>query len=222
MIRRMCLIAVLLAAVTVVGCSSKYVPDVETALNPPVAYQQQFIAEALDNVFRGMDFSRLRGKLVEIEVVGVYPDTVLNDYLRAMLQLELAKAGALSETALVGDRMPDYKANIMLKVGGVNDIVRWALLYEWRQKHYVYDVQVAVFNVKGEDYFVQSGKGATEITVARNFYLLFFPIPLPTEYSRQKGMSVFGQYVRTYDEARRGARDSSLRRDRGNVPRFVR
>ena len=212
-------LATLLAALS--GCSSKFVPDTETTCDPPVAFQQQFIAESLDSVFRGMDFSRLRGKLVEIEVIGPYIDGDVEDYIRSLVQLELAKSGALSETAFA-DRDPDYKANVMVRYGGVNDVVKWAILYEWRQRDYVFHIQVAVFSMEGDDYFVQSGKGASEITVARNFYLIFFPIPLPTEYSRIKSASPFSKTVRSYDAAKRGFGDSDLRRSRASVPQRVR
>ena len=100
-------------ALGLTGCSTKWLPDAEAAINPPVAYQQQFIAEALDDCFSTMDFSRLRGQVVEIEVLGVYVDGDIADYCRSKLQVELAKAGAVSETYLV-DKPPTYKANIML------------------------------------------------------------------------------------------------------------
>jgi len=198
------------------GCATKWLPDAEAAINPPVAYQQQFIAEALDDCFSTMDFSRLRGQVVEIEVLGVYVDGDVADYYRSKLQVELAKAGAISETYLV-DKPPTYKANIMLRMGGVNDLVKSALLYEWRQKQYTYDVQVAVFSVTGKDYFIQSGQGENAATIARAFYFLFFPIPLPCEWSPRKGRSFFAQVNETYDAGKRAFDSSRARRDRSNI-----
>lgn len=220
MTRLIVVVTLLALAVGATGCSTKFVPDAEAALNPPVAFQQQFIAEAVDDIFKGMNFSRLNGKLVEIEVLGVYADGDVADYLRAMLQLELAKAGAMSETDLT-DKAPDYKANIMLRIGGVNDVVKSAFFYEWRQKHYVYDVKVAVFSVSGKDYFLQSGKGATEVTIARRFYFLFAPIPLPCEYNTAKGTSFMWQTLQTYDAGKRAFRSSRARRDWRAVPQTV-
>jgi hypothetical protein len=210
--------AVLLALVAAAasGCSVKWIPNTESALNPPVAFQQQLIAEAVDDVFATMDFSRMGGELVDIEVMGVYADGDVADYLRGKLQLELAKAGAMTEVGLV-DRIPGYKANIMLRYGGVNDLVKSTGLYEWRLKQFTYDVEVVVFNVEGKDYFVQTGQGENAVTISRAFYLLFFPVPLPTEWSLRKGRSLFQQGVQTYDAGKRGFKDSGLRRDRGNV-----
>ena len=212
------LVCWLLLPLALGGCSTKFVPDNETELAPPVAFQQQFVAEALDSTFRGMDFSRLRGKRVTIELTGIYPDTDVEDYIIAMLRLELAKAGAITEET-DPEKPPDYTAIVMLRIGGVNDVVRSAVLYEWRQKHYAYEAKVAVLSAKGEDYFVQSGKGATEVTIARRLYLLFFPIPLPCEYSRRKGFSWWGQVARTYGEYKR--RDRAARHDWRNVPAVV-
>ncbi len=200
------------AALLFCGCATKWIPDSESSLNPPVAFQQQFIAEAIDDAFYTMDFSRLSNQLVDIEVMGVYVDGDIADYMRGRTQLELAKAGARSEVDWSRD-VPDYKANIMVRVGGVNDIVKTSLFYEWREKIYTYDVEVAVFSLDGSDYFVQTGRGATEITVARKLYLLFFPIPLPNEWSTRKGISPIQQYKQTYDAGKRVYDDPSLMRD---------
>ncbi len=200
------------------GCSTKWLPDADSPINPPVAFQQEFIADALDDVFKSMNFARLKGKVVDIEVMGVYADGDIADYLRAKLQLELAKAGALSEVDSL-DRDVDYKANIMLRHGGVNDIVKSAVFYQWREKVYDYDVQVAVFDVKGGHYFVQSGKGASSAVVARKFYLLFFPLPLPNEWSTTKGTNIYSQMSETYDAAKRVKNDRSLMYDRSQIPK---
>ena len=210
-------LALVLVALSLTGCSVKWIPDAESALNPPVAYQQQFIAEALDDVFASMDFSRLRGEVVEIEVMGVYEDGDISDYMRGRLQLELAKAGAISETTLV-EQAPTYKANIMLRQGGVNDLVKSALFFEWRQKQYVYDVEVDVFQIEGKDYFTQTGQGQNAVTIAKNFYLLFFPIPLPNEWSTRKGRSLLSQVNQTYDASKRGFSNNGLYRDRSQIP----
>lgn len=207
----------LLAACLLSGCATKWVPDTDSPLNPPVAFQQQFIVEALDDVFATMDFSRLGGQLVDIEVSGVYIDGDIADYLRSRLQLELAKAGAMSEVNW-SDQVPQYKANIMVRTGGVNDLVNSALFFEWRQKQFTYDIQVAVMNIQGGDYFVQSGQGRTEVTISRNFYLLFFPIPLPSEWSTTKGMNFFSQARDTYDAAKRADRNPELLFDRSQIP----
>ncbi len=206
------LLASLFAIFMFCGCATKWVPDAESSLNPPVAFQQQFMAEAIDDVFYSMDFSRLSNDLVDIEVMGVYVDGDIADYLRGRMQLELAKAGARSEVDWSRDT-PDYKANVMVRVGGVNDTTKTSLFYEWRQKTYTYDVEVAVFSLDGSDYFVQTGKGATEITVSRKLYLLFFPIPLPNQWSTQKGLSPIMQYKQTYDAGKRLYDNPSLARD---------
>lgn len=194
--KRLILLAAVLIAVS--GCSTKFLPDSESALNPPVAFQQQFIAEAIDDVFSTMNFSGLSGKLVDIEVMGVYVDGDVADYMRSKLQLELAKAGAASEPQWAS-KDPDYKANIMVRIGGVNDVTKTALFYEWRQKVYTYDVQVALMAMDGSRYFTQSGMGSSEATIGRRFYLIFFPIPLPVEFSPTKGMTFWGQAKQTYD-----------------------
>lgn len=201
-----------LVACLATSCATKFVPDTESALNPPVAYQQQFMAEAIDDVFATMDFSRLSGRLVDIEVMGVYIDGDIAEYLESRLQLELAKAGAMSEITW-SDRIPDYKANIMVRMGGVNDVVKSALFYEWRQKQYTYDVEVAVMGINGGDYFVQQGKGYSEVTIANRLYILFFPIPLPSEFSPTKGMTFWGQAKDTYDAAKQVRDNPSLMRD---------
>ncbi len=201
-----------LAALPILGCATKWVPDSESSLTPPVAFQQQFMAEAIDDAFYTMDFSRLGNKLVDVEVLGVYVDGDVADYMRARTQLELAKAGARSEVDWERDP-PDYKANIMVRYGGVNDIVKTSLFYEWREKVYTYDVEVAVFSLDGSDYFVQTGRGATEITIKRNLYILFFPIPLPNEWSSRKGLSPIKQYKQTYDAGKRIYDDPSLAHD---------
>ena len=211
-----CAAIAMVLALGLTGCSTKWLPDAEAAVNPPVAYQQQFIAEALDDCFSTMDFSRLRGQVVEIEVLGVYVDGDVADYCRSKLQVELAKAGAISETYLV-DQPPTYKANIMLRTGGVNDLVKSALFYEWRQKQYTYDVQVVVFSLTGKDYFIQSGQGENAATIARAFYFVFFPIPLPCEWSPRKGRSFLAQVNETYDAGKRAFGSSRARKDRGNI-----
>ena len=216
MVRQVAVWCVVVLGLVGSGCSVKWLPDTDSPLNPPVAYQQEFIAQAIDDSFQTMDFSRLRGEVVEIAVMGVYADGDVEDYLHAKLQLELAKAGAISETDLV-EKTPTYKANIMLRYGGVNDLVKSAMLYEWRQKQFTYDVQVVVFNIEGKDYFIQSGKGENNATISRVLYLGFFPIPLPTTWSTNKGRSFLWQLNQTYDAGKRGFRSSRLRRDRGNI-----
>ncbi len=205
-----------LALIFSTGCASKWLPDTEAPLNPPVAYQQQFIADAIDNAIGTMNFSRLAGKLAEIEVLGVYADGDIADYIRAKIQLELAKAGALSETQW-SENTPDYKINVMIRVGGVNDLVKTALFYEWRQKEFTYDIKVAVFSMNGGDYFIQSGKGTTRATIARRFNMIFFPIPLPSEYSTIKGVTTLSQYRDTYNAAKQVRQDPGLMRDRSQL-----
>jgi len=58
-------------------------------------------------------------------------------------------------------------------------------------------------------------------TIARSFYLLFFPIPLPSAWSTNKGRTFLWQINRTYDEGKRGFRSSRLRRDRTNIRRTL-
>jgi len=217
---RMKLLALPMLALLAGGCATKWVPDTESALSPPVAFQQRFMADAIDNCFYTMDFSRLGGKLVEIEVMGVYVDGDVADYARSKLQLELAKAGARTEIQWFA-QPPDYKANIVFRYGGVNDVVKDALLYEWRQKEYTYDVQVAVMSLTGKDYFTQSGKGATEITIARRLYLIFFPIPLPSEWSTRKGTTFYTQIKETYDAGKRAQQNPNLMRDVNQVPTTI-
>lgn len=201
----------LIFPILICSCSTKWVPDSQSPLNPPVAFQQEFIADAIDEVFYSMDFSRLSGQVVDIEVMGVYPDGDIAEYLRGKLQLELAKAGAQSEIAWT-DYNPSYKANIMIRYGGVNDIVKSTLFYEWRVFRYTYDVEVNVFSMDGNDYFVQSGKGSTDVTVAKNLNILFFPIPLRSEWSTKKNISPFDQYRDTYNSGKRIYEDPSLYR----------
>jgi hypothetical protein len=210
------LLMTLACAILLTGCTVKWLPDAESALNPPVAIQQKFIADALDQVFSRMDFSKLSGKVVDIEVVGVYADGDVEDYIRARIQAELAKAGAISEVDLV-EKPVTHKANVMMRYGGVNDFVTSTLFYEYRVKQYAYDVEVNVFSVNGQDQFTVVGQGDTEATISRAFYLLFFPIPLPNAYSTRKGRSFFSQVNETYDAAKKGTSSSSARRNRGNI-----
>jgi hypothetical protein len=180
-----------------IGCAGRFVPDTESALPPPVAIQQEMMAGAIDDAFAQMDFSRLKNAAVEIEVVGVYLDGDVADYLRSRLQLELAKVGCRTEIDRLGIK-PDYKANLMVRVGGADDVTHAAPFYSSRTKIYRYDVQVAVTSFEGKDFFTQSGKGEREILVDRRVDLLFIPIPLHTEYRLYKGTCPLSRGGNTY------------------------
>jgi len=211
-------IVVLVAIATISsGCAAKWIPDTESALNPPVAYQQQFIAEALDDAFSTMDFSRLADKLVAIEVLGVYVDGDIADYIRGKVQVELAKAGAMSEPAWA-TQDPDFKMNIMIRHGGVNDLVKAALFYEWRIKEFTYDIEVAAFSLDGGSYFSQSGQGTQSVTVARRLYAIFFPIPLPNDWTTTKGRTPYIGLNETYSAGKQVRNNPSLMGDRGQLP----
>ena len=73
----------------------------------------------------------------------------------------------------------------------------------------------------GKDFFSRRGTGTSEITIGRVFYILFFPVPLPCEYSTTKGRSWFAQHTEAYDAAKKGIKDRDARRDRGNVLQVI-
>lgn len=199
------------------GCATKWVPDTESPLNPPVAYQQKFIVDALDQAISTMNFSRLSGDLVDIEVSGVYVDGDIADYLRSKIQVELAKAGAKSESTWGSDEY-SHKMNVMVRVGGVNDLAKTMPFYEWRQKVFTYDIDVGVFSLDGSEYFEQSGKGETKVTVAKRLYIGFIPIPLPSEWSTSKGVTLFQQASDTYNASKQVKMSNSALWDINQIP----
>lgn len=90
----------LVVAALAVVCACKYnketVPVRRAEADIRVPNQQRVVALATDQAVEALDFSKLQGKSVAIEVAGVFPhtDTDLLGYLRAQVEAKLSRSGA--------------------------------------------------------------------------------------------------------------------------------
>jgi len=133
-----------LAAVCACKYNKETVPVRRAEADIRVPNQQRVVALATDQAVEALDFTKLQGKSVAIEVTGVFPhsNTDLLGYLHAQVEAKLARSGArvlappvvivpgatpaaagvpsLTQGSLVLSEPPDYRLLVNVSWGGAD------------------------------------------------------------------------------------------------------